>query len=218
MMPRSLLALSVTACAALFVAFGASGGLDARATPEAPLQERTNTVFVTALEENGGPVVDLDATAFTIKEDGKNRDVLRAELSSVPMEIAIIVDDNGTGIFRSGLVSFLQQLQGRAVISLSSVVGQTHKLVDYTTDVEKLTAAIVGLSARPGTPDGGQLLEGIFQTAKDQEKRETTRPVIVVVTVGGEEHSTLPAHHVLDQLAKSGSTMYVIPVASSALR
>ena len=213
-MPRSLLALSVTACAALF----ASGGLDARSTPEAPLQERTNTVFVTALEENGGPVVDLDATDFTIKEDGKNRDVLRAELSRVPMEIAIIVDDNGTGIFRSGLISFVQLLQGRATISLSSVVGQTHKLVDYTPDVQKLTAAIVGLSARPGTPDGGQLLEGIFQTARDQEKREATRPVIVAVTVGGEEHSTLPAHHVLDQLAKSGSTMYVISVASSALR
>ncbi len=109
-MPRSLLALSVTACAALF----ASGGLDARSTPEAPLQERTNTVFVTALEENGGPVVDLDATDFTVKEDGKDRDVLRAELSRVPMQIAIIVDDNGTGIFRSGLISFVQLLQGRA--------------------------------------------------------------------------------------------------------
>ena len=104
------------------------------------------------------------------------------------------------------------------MISLSSVVGQTHKLVDYTTDVEKLTAAIIGLSARPGTPDGGQLLEGIFQAAREQEKREAARPVIVAVTVGGEEHSTLPAHHVLDQIAKSGSTMYVISVASSALR
>ncbi len=213
-MPRSLLALSVMTCAVLV----ASGVLAAQSTPLAPLQERTNTVFVTALEEHGGPVVDLDATDFTVKEDGKNRDVLRAELSRVPMQIAIIVDDNGTGIFRSGLVSFVQLLQGRAVISLSSVVGQTQKLVDYTTDVQKLTTAIIALSARPGTPDGGQLLEGIFQTAKDQEKREATRPVIVAVTVGGEEHSTLPAHHVLDQLAKSGSTMYVISVASSALR
>ena len=210
-MPRSLLARSVMACGA-FIAAGILRSLGS--TPEAPVQERTNTVFVTALEENGEPVVDLHATDFTIKEDGKDRDVLRAELSRVPMQIAIIVDDNGTGIFRSGLVSFVRLLQGRAVISLSSVVGQTHKLVDYTTDVEKLTAAIIGLSARPGTPDGGQLLEGIFQAARDQEKREAARPVIVAVTVGGEEHSTLPAHHVLDQFAKSGSTMYVISVAT----
>jgi hypothetical protein len=97
-------------------------------------------------------------------------------------------------------------------------VGQTQRLVDYTTDVEKVTGAIVSLSARPATQDGGQLLEGIFQAAKEQEKREAQRPVILAVTVGGEEHSTLPAHHVLDQLAKSGTTMYVIAVANTQLR
>ena len=92
------------------------GGLAAQSQPAGspPSQERTNTVFVTALEENGAPVVDLDAADFTIKEDGKDRDVLQVELARVPMQIAIIVDDNGTGIFRSGLVSFVQLLQGRA--------------------------------------------------------------------------------------------------------
>ena len=170
------------------------------------------------MEENGAPVVDLVADDFTIKEDGKDRDVLKVELARVPMQIAIIVDDNGSGIFRSGLVNFVQLLQGRAEMSLSSVMGQTQRLVDYTPSAQKLVDAIVQLSARPATPDGGQLLEGIFQAAKDQEKREASRPVIVAVTVGGEEHSTLPAHHVLDQLAKSGSALYVISVANSAIR
>ena len=179
---------------------------------------RTNTVFVTATAENGAPVVDLVAADFTIKEDGKPREVLTAELANVPVQVAIIVDDNGTGIFRAGLVNFVRLMQGRAEMALSSVVGQTQRLVDYTTDVEKLTTAIVSLSARPATQDGGQLLEGIFQAAKDQEKREAQRPIILTVTVGGEEHSTLPAHHVLDQLARSGSTLYVIAVANTTLR
>jgi len=179
---------------------------------------RTNTVFVTATQENGAPVADLVAADFTIKEDGKPREVLRVEPANAPAQIAIIVDDNGTGIFRAGLVSFVRLMQGRAELTLSTVVGQTQRLVDYTTDVDKVTSAIVSLSARPATQDGGQLLEGIFQAAKDQEKREAKRPVILAVTVGGEEHSTLPAHHVLDQLAKSGTTMYVIAVANSQLR
>ena len=216
-MTRSLLALSLVTCAAL-------AGVDAQSQPAGspprdwPPQGRTNTVFVTAMEENGAPVVDLVASDFTIKENGKDRDVLKVELARVPMQIAIIVDDNGTGIFRSGLVSFVQLLQGRAEMSLDSVVGQTQRLVDYTANAEKVVEAIVQLTARPGTPDGGQLLEGIFQAAKDQEKREAQRPVIVAVTVGGEEHSTLPAHHVLDQIAKSGSTLYVISVANCLLR
>jgi VWFA-related protein len=179
---------------------------------------RTNTVFVTATAENGAPVVDLVAADFTIKEDGKLREVLTAELANVPVQVAIIVDDNGTGIFRAGLVNFVRLMQGRAEMALSTVVGQTQRLVDYTPDVEKLTTAIVSLSARPATQDGGQLLEGIFQAAKDQEKREAQRPIILTVTVGGEEHSTLPAHHVLDQLARSGTTLYVIAVANTTLR
>src|SRR4051794_39925566 len=103
-------------------------------------------------------------------------------------------------------------------MALSTVVGQTQKLVDYTANVETLAKSIVTLSARPGTPDGGQLLEAIFQASKDQEKREAQRPVIVALTVGGEEHSTLPAHHVLDQLARSNSTLYVVQVANNNIR
>jgi VWFA-related protein len=179
---------------------------------------RTNTVFVTAMQENGTPVLDLATDDFTIKEDGKPREVLRAELANVPVQTAIIVDDNGTGIFRAGLVNFVRLMQGRGEIAVSSVVGQTQRLVDYTTDADRVANAIAELTARPGTQDGGQLLEGIFQAAREQEQRSAPRPVIIVVTVGGEEHSTLPAHHVLDQLARSATTLYVISVANSQLR
>lgn len=209
-MARSFLTASV-------VGFLALANLPASPQPSTPAA-RTSTVFVTALEENGAPVVDLVADDFTIKEDGKSREVLKAELARAPVQVAIIVDDNGTGIFRAGLVSFVRLMQGRGEMTLSTVVGQTQRLVEYTTDVDRLATAIVALMARPGTPDGGQLLEGIFQAAKEQEKRDAERPVIVVVTVGGEEHSTLPAHHVLDQLARSGSTLYVITVANNTLR
>lgn len=216
-MTRSFLALSLVTCATL-ASVNAQSQPTGIPQPTGTPQGRTNTVFVTAMEQNGAPVVDLVAGDLAIKENGKDRDVLRVELARGPMQIAIIVDDNGTGIFRSGLVSFVQLLQGRAEMSLHSVVGQTQKLVDYTANAEKVAEAIIQLTARPGTPDGGQLLEGIFQAAKDQEKREAQRPVIVAVTVGGEEHSTLPAHHVLDQIAKSGTTLYVISVAHSSLR
>ncbi len=218
-MARSSMALSLLACAS-FVGVGAGVGAQSKAAgppPDSP-QGRTNTVFVTAVEESGAPVLDLAASDFTVKEDGKRRDVVKVEVANVPMQVMILVDDNGSGIFRSGIAQFVQQLQGRAEIAMSSVVGQTQKLVDYTTNMDALQTAISTLTARPGTPDGGQLLEGIFQAAKDQEKREARRPVIVALTVGGEEHSTLPAHHVLDQLAKTGTALYVISVASSQLR
>ena len=194
-------------------------GFAAQNAPPAPQPSvRTNTVYVSVVENSGAPVTDLTADDFAVKEDGKLREIVRVSTASDPMQLMILVDDNGTGLFRSGLMQFVQQLQGRAHMAVSAVTGQTQKLVDYTPDVSVVAQAIAALSARPATNDGGQLLEGIFQASKDQEKRGAVRPVIVALTVGGEEHSTAPAHQVLDQLAKSRSVLYVIQITNSALR
>ena len=180
--------------------------------------DATRTIYVTVLDSAGAPVTDLGAADFVIKEGGKDREVLKAGVTSVPLRIALLVDDNGTGIFRYGVAKFIERLQGRAEFAVTTVTGQNLKIVDYTTNVEQLSAAIGQLVARPGTNDGGQLLEGIFETAKDFQKRRAPRPIIVALTVGGEEHSTLPAHHVLEELEKSGAALHVIATSSSALR
>lgn len=184
----------------------------------APPEGVTRTVYVTVTDKNDLPVTDLAPGDFVVKEGGKARTVFEAGMTTVPLRIAVIVDDNGTGIFRYGVAKFIERLQGRAEFAVSTVTGQHLRIVDYTTDVAELTSAIGQLTARPGTNDGGQLLEGIFETAKDFQKRRTRRPIIVVLTVGGEEHSTVPAHHVLEELQKSGAALNVIAINSSALR
>jgi VWFA-related protein len=176
------------------------------------------TVYITAIDKNGAPVEDLAGTDFEIKEGGKTVDIVEAGLARNPLQIALIVDDNGTGLFRSALVRFVQRMQGHATMSLRSVMGQTMKLVDYTADVEVLLQGITTLNARPGTPDGGQLLEGISESADELRKREAVRPVIIALTVGGEEHSTVTSDHVLDQLRKSSAALHVFSVEASALR
>jgi len=199
-----------------------SAGLAAAAgqtpAPAIPAEGVTRTVYVTVTDKNDLPVTDLTPVDFVVKEGGKARNVVEAGMTNVPLRIAVIVDDNGTGIFRYGVAKFIERLQGRAEFAVSTVTGQHLKIVDYTTDVQLLTSAIGQLTARPGTNDGGQLLEGIFETARDFQKRRTRRPIIVVLTVGGEEHSTVPAHHVLEELQKSGAALHVIAINSSALR
>lgn len=211
---RRMLALS--ASTVLFVAGLSAAGIQSR--EEGRREGLTRTVYVTVIDKYGVPVTDLAPGDFVVKEGGKNRDVLEAGMTNVPMRIALLVDDNGTGIFRYGVAKFIERLQGRAEFAVSTVTGQNLKIVDFTADGTLLTAAIGQLTARPGTNDGGQLLEGIFEAAKDFQKRATRRPVIVVLTVGGEEHSPLPAHHVLEELQKSGAALHVIAMNSSALR
>lgn len=186
--------------------------------PASPQDGVTRTVYVSVLDKSGLPVTDLSADDFVIKEGGRDREVVNAGMTTAPLRIALVIDDNGTGIFRYAVTKFVERLQGRAEFALSTVEGQHLKLVDYTPDLERVLSALNQLSARPATNDGGQLLEGIFETAKDFQKRRAVRPIIVVLTVGGEEHSTLPAHHVLEELEKSGAALNVIAINSSALR
>lgn len=205
---------------ALALLFGAAvARVEVQNAPAPQPPGRVNTVYLTVThEESGAPVLDLTSEDLVVKEDGKDRDVVRLRLAREPLHLMILVDDNGSGIFRSGLLQFIQQLQGHATMGLSTVVGQTHKLVDYTANAQTVANAAATLTARPGTNDGGQLLEGIYQASRDQERLEASRPVIVALTVGGEEHSTVPAHLVLDQLAKSRSKLYVIQVVGTMLR
>jgi len=178
----------------------------------------TRTVYVTATDSKGALVTDLTAADFSIKEGGKEREVVKAEAATAPMQLAIIVDDNGTGMFRYGLAQFLQKLLGHGEFAISTVVGQAMKIQDYTTSTDALSTALQKLAPRPSTPDGGQLIEGIAESAKELLKRKAVRPVIVALTVGGEEHSPQSAHDVLNSLKDSGASLHVISVAGGTVR
>jgi VWFA-related protein len=179
---------------------------------------QSRAVYVTVTDKSGVPVGDLTAADFAVKEGGKMVRVEQAAISAAQLQIALIVDDNGTGLFRAPLARFIQRMDGHAAIALSSVVGQTMKVVDYTTRVDALMTGLATLNARPGTPDGGQLLEGIAEAAIELHRREAPRPIIIALTVGGEEHSTADAEHVLNQLRRSGAILHVFSVINSALR
>ena len=179
---------------------------------------RTRHVYVSVFDSKNVPVTDLTAADVSVKENGKDRDVVSVVPASGPLQIAVLVDDNGTGIFRYALGKFIEQLLGRAEFAISTVTPQTMKLIDYTANAQTLSAALAQLNARPGSNDGGQLLDGIAETAQELQKREARRPIILALTVGGQEHSTLPAHHVLDKLRQSGASLHVLTVVNTALR
>jgi VWFA-related protein len=197
------------------------GGLSmllAVAAPESRPVPIERTVFVTVTDAKRGPILDLTAADFAVREDGKVREVIKAELATMPLRIAVLVDDNGTGLFRASAASFMQRLLTKAQFAVSSVTGQVMKLTDYTSDANVLGEALGKVGARAATNDGGQLLSGIFEAAKDLEQKRAPRSAILALTVGGEEHSPMQPHHVLDQLRKSGAALYVVSVAGGSLR
>lgn len=182
------------------------------------IQNSAQVVYATAINADGAAIVDLDPADFVVKEDGQERTVIAVERADRTMHVAILVDDSGTGIFRFGLNGLGELLQGRAEIALSVVTNQVQRLFDYTPDVKVWFAGISRTGVRPATPEGGQLLEGIFASARELKRREARRPIILALTVGGEEQSPLVARQVLDELHKSHASLHVLYVDIPAVR
>lgn len=181
-------------------------------------QDLMRRIYVTAVDSNGSTVEGLTAEDFSVKEGGKPRSIARVEPAQAKMQIAILVDDNGTGLFRVGIARFIESLLGRAEFSISTVAGQTMKLVDYTSEARNLSEAVMKLGARPGTNDGNQLLDGITGTSLEMAKRKAGRPIIVAFTVGGDDVTPMEPDDALDELRRSGAQLYVVSVLSSAMR
>ena len=196
----------------------AIGAADLRRAQVTSTASTTRIVYVNALDAHQANVPDLGVNDFSIKEDGKPREVVSVEPAARGLQLIILVDDNGTGIFRYGLTALAQRLQGRAEIAIRVVANQVQTLVESTRDVNAWLSGITQLGVRPATPDGGQLLEGIFEAAKDLRRREAARPVIVALTVGGEEQSPRPSGQVLDELWRSGAALHVLFVESRTIR
>ena len=176
------------------------------------------TVYATVIDNQKKHVTGLGVADLFVKEDGVERPVISVEPATGEMQIAILVDDNGTGIFRFGLNAFGEMLHGRAAISLSVVTNQVQRVFNYTTESKVWFEGFGRTGLRPATPEGGQLLEGIFSAIKDLARREQPRPVIVALTVGGEEQSPLPSRRVLDELNKSRASLHVLFVDIPAVR
>src|SRR5262249_13932946 len=157
-------------------------------------------IYVSVLDKDGNAIEDMTAADFTVKEGGQTRNVVRVEPAITRMQIAILVDDNGTGLFRVAVARFIEALLGRAEFSISTVTGQTMRLVDYTTDARELSDAIRKLGARPATNDGNQLLDGITGTSLNMVKRGAGRPIIVALTVGGDDVTPMQPDDALEEL------------------
>jgi VWFA-related protein len=201
---RTILIPALLGCLSLPAAPAAVG---AGASAPQTLQKRT--VYASVTQKEGAPVTDLTAADFEVKEGGKACEVVGAELTKTPLRLAFIVADGGSGGFQYPLVAMLQQLQDVAEFSVVSVINQPDKLVDFTTDLDKVVAALKRLGARGTTKASGQVLEAIDQAAKEIPK-EGKRPVIVVMTVGGSAATDVRAPDVREVLRKGNTQLYVM--------
>jgi hypothetical protein len=177
-------------------------------------------VYVTVTGDKNQPVAGLPPSDFVLKVDGRTCTVLESTPAAEPLSVAVLLDDRGSDIneIRTALAAFAARVQGRAEVSLISVVPTVQTVFDYTADNAVMMAGIRRLVWRAG-PAGGMILTAIADTADGLGRREAARPAIVVVTFeGGEFRSHKRAQDVLASLERSRAVMHVVAVGRPALR
>ena len=176
--------------------------------------DRTRTVYISATDAKGAPVTDLTAADVTVKEGGKDQKIANLKAATAPMHVAIVVDDDGTGVFQNTVGQFIQATTAHAKFSIRLLDPWVTTLCDYTEDVSALQTALGRLGRRAQVPQeqGGDLGPAISGAVKELEKLKAERPVILVLTVGGEASQSKQSSVgvPLDELKNSGAGLYTI--------
>jgi hypothetical protein len=175
----------------------------------------TRTVFASVLAKDGSPITDLAPTEFSVREGGKLQSITSVKVATMPLRVHVIVSDGGSGAFQLGVLRLMQALAGRAEFALTSVLGQSQRIMNFTGDGEVVGEGIQQIGRR-GTRQGThQVLEAISAALKDIAA-PGKHPVLIVLRIGNEEPSTLPASSIREALRKSGATMYVVSRAGAS--
>jgi hypothetical protein len=176
----------------------------------------TRTAYVTVTDGNGAPVPDLTPADFTVKEGGKEREVVKATPATARMRVSVMTEERllGDGSIRLGIFEFMKRIQPTSEIGFFAIGLRNQTIVNYTTDLNAIVSAINGLSLNP--PPQSNLTEGILDVSKAIQRDRPERPVIVVVALSGGQAGGASSNEVLNQLRQSGAVMHSVTVATNS--
>jgi hypothetical protein len=137
---------AVVSAIAILVSIGVS--LDAQRTV-------TRSIFVSATDGAGRPVLDLAPADFQVTESGAKRAIVRATLGSAPMRIVLMVDSSTPvgpmiNTFKKALATFLDTLPPQHEVAFISSGSQIRVRARPNDTRDKLRAEVARFSSEGG--------------------------------------------------------------------
>ena len=203
---------------ALILAITLAVGVAAGTLTRAHAQGDERDVFVSVVDDEGTPITGMTAEHFAIREDGRDREVLRVAPLITPMHVAVLVDTSlGTAVpietYRAAVISFVQRLASLNHVALYTFGERARLVVPFTQDGEHLKNAL--LTAFPTAASGSYLVDAVDLATRDLAQAEAPRPAIIAVTTESPEASGRSAGSVVKQMIPRAIVFHAVALASA---
>lgn len=190
-------------CTALAVLLSGAGASSA--------QPAEHSLLVSVVDGDGAPLAGLQARDFEVREDGVEREVLRAARDTRPRQIALLVDTSEAALgavanFRNGVNAFVDALHHESEIAIISFGGRPRILVPSTRELARLQEGVAGIFAYSRT--AAYLLDAMSETTRGFVRRGAARPVMVVLATEGLDHSHVDSTTVIRDIEDAGVTVH----------
>jgi Ca-activated chloride channel family protein len=181
---------------------------------------------ITVTDPYGKQATDLGKSEFIIAEDGQRQDLTSFIVSSVPINVVLMLDASGSvsgeiPALRDAALKFIEPLESSDTVSVMEFHTDVELIQDWTSSAEDLRRAI-SWRFRPGvvrTPEGravpGQtsLYDALYLAANEQLAKVEGRKAVIILTDGLDSSSKITYSQSMAAVVRSGAVVYVVSKA-----
>ena len=160
----------------------------------------------------GRPALNLEPTVFRLREDGQLQDLDLVKRETFAMNVVLLVDNSQSmgrrmTEVRRGAERFVRSLDPGDTVTVAPFNTVLHTITGPTNDVATVAEAIDQMQAAGGTA----ILDAVDAAVRLLNRAEGRR-VIVLVTDGFDENSTLSLDTVIERAQAGHVTLYNVAI------
>jgi Ca-activated chloride channel homolog len=181
---------------------------------------------VTVADPYGHLATDLAKNDFIIAEDGQRQDIASFLISSVPVNVVLMLDASGSvagaiSSLREAATNFLDKLGPEDKVAVIEFHTNVELIQDWTSKMDDVRHALAW-RFKPGmvrTAEGNTqygstaLYDALYSTADEQLAKVQGRKAVILLTDGDDTSSKITYQQSLDAIIRSGAVVYVVSKA-----
>jgi Ca-activated chloride channel family protein len=181
---------------------------------------------VTVIDPYGRQATDLLKNEFIVAEDGQRQDIASFVVSSVPVNVVMMLDASGSvageiSSLREAARQFVSRLGPEDRVSVVEFHTDIELIQDWTSKADDVYHALTW-RFKPGrvmtkngsyAPGSTSLYDALYSTADELFTKVEGRKAVILLTDGDDTSSKVTYDQAVSAIIKSGASVYVVSKA-----